>query len=206
MDDGNGASGFPAENAGSWVARMTLAAEETRALRTEIELTNRAGMRFTNTLVSAFEGLVFKGKSLGDVFKSLAMNLSSMVLKQAFAPLGGALQTMMGGLLKGGLGFAKGGVFQNGGVVPFANGGVISNPIAFPLAGGMTGIAGERGAEAIVPLARGRDGRLGIAASGGGAASITINIQTPDAESFRKSETQVAAMIARAAAMGQRNL
>ena len=68
------------------------------------------------------------------------------------------------------------------------------------------GLAGERGAEAIMPLARGPDGRLGVAAQGGGGVSITLNVTTPDAESFRRSEAQVATMVARAVALGQRNL
>lgn len=103
--------------------------------------------------------------------------------------------------------YAKGGVLQGGTPVPFANGGVISSPIAFPLAGGRTGIAGEAGSEAIMPLARGPDGRLGVVARGsGGGAPITINISTPDIEGFNRSQSQVAAMIARAAALGQRNL
>ncbi|MGL4395571.1 MAG: phage tail tape measure protein, partial [Hyphomicrobium sp.] len=71
---------------------------------------------------------------------------------------------------------------------------------------GRTGLMGERGAEAILPLTRGRDGRLGVAADGGGGGNITINIRTDDAESFRRSEAQVAAMVARAAAYGRRNL
>jgi phage-related minor tail protein len=94
-----------------------------------------------------------------------------------------------------------------GAPVPFARGGVISAPHAFPLGGGRTGIAGEAGPEAILPLARGPDGRLGVSASGSaGPANITINIATPDIESFRRSETQVAAQLARAVALGQRNL
>jgi phage-related minor tail protein len=68
------------------------------------------------------------------------------------------------------------------------------------------GIAGERGAEAILPLSRGPDGRLGVAAPRGAASmQITFNIATPDADSFRRSETQIAAMVARATALGQRN-
>jgi phage-related minor tail protein len=133
------------------------------------------------------------------------MNLSQTALRSAFAPLQSGIGSLFSGELAGARGFANGGVMQRGGVVPFAEGGVISSPIAFPLSGGLTGIAGERGAEAIMPLARGRDGRLGVVAQGA-AASITINISTPDAESFRKSETQVAAMIARASALGRRNL
>jgi phage-related minor tail protein len=83
---------------------------------------------------------------------------------------------------------------------------VIASPISFPLAGGATGLAGERGPEAIMPLTRGSDGRLGVAAAGGSGQHITINISTPDAASFNRSQTQIAAMIARAAAAGQRNL
>lgn len=174
--------------------------------RDSLDEATAAGRRFSGVLLTAFEGIAFKGKNVSDVFKSVALSLSQMVLKAATAPLEKGLGNLFSGLFQGGLGFAKGGVFQQGNVVPFAQGGVIASPIAFPLSRGMTGIAGERGAEAILPLARGRDGRLGVAASGGGSGGITINISTPDVESFRRSEGQVAAMIARAAAMGQRNL
>jgi phage-related minor tail protein len=112
----------------------------------------------------------------------------------------------MAGLVTG-VGFAHGGVIKQRLPVPFASGGVIASPVTFPLAGGQMGLAGERGAEAIMPLARGPDGRLGVAAQGAGrAVSITFNVTTPDAESFRRSEAQVAAMVARAVALGQRNL
>jgi hypothetical protein len=48
---------------------------------------------------------------------------------------------------------------------------------------------------------------LGAAAAGAAApANVTVNIQTPDAQSFRQSQSQVAAMMARAVARGQRNL
>ncbi len=117
-----------------------------------------------------------------------------------------AADSFFSGLFSGGFGFAKGSAFQHGLPVPFAQGGVISSPISFPLANGRLGIAGERGAEAILPLSRGPDGRLGIAARGAGGPMVTINVTTPDAESFRRSETQVAAMITRAVSLGQRNL
>lgn len=191
----------------AWAGSAERAAESTRVLRYEIDAAERAGRRFSSSLVGAFDGLIFKGKSLGDVFKSLALSLSQNVLKAAFAPLEKGIGSLVSSALSGGgFGFAKGGVFQRGGIVPFASGGVIASPIAFPLAGGATGIAGERGAEAIMPLTRGADGKLGVAAQAGGAQHITINISTPDAESFRKSQTQVAAMITRAAALGRRNL
>jgi phage-related minor tail protein len=68
------------------------------------------------------------------------------------------------------------------------------------------GIAGERGAEAIMPLSRGPDGRLGVAVPRSAGAQITFNVTATDAESFRRSESQISAMLARAAALGQRNL
>src|SRR4051795_8592449 len=51
-------------------------------------------------------------------------------------------------------------------------------------------------------------GRLGVSAAGAGArpVQVTVNIATPDADSFRRSEAQVAAALARAVARGQRGL
>jgi len=64
----------------------------------------------------------------------------------------------------------------------------------------------EAGPEAIMPLTRGADGRLGVATSGAAtAANITVQISTPDAESFRRSEAYLTGQIARAVARGQRN-
>jgi phage-related minor tail protein len=58
---------------------------------------------------------------------------------------------------------------------------------------------GEAGAEAVMPLAAAPDGWLGIAAAGAAALSVqvTVNIATQDAESFRRSEAQVTAALAR---------
>ena len=75
------------------------------------------------------------------------------------------------------------------------------------MGGGDVGMMGEAGSEAILPLQRGADGRLGVA-SGGAAApvQVTFNITTSDAGSFRKSEAQVTAMLARAVQRGGRGL
>ncbi|HKO57025.1 MAG TPA: phage tail tape measure protein, partial [Thermoanaerobaculia bacterium] len=56
-------------------------------------------------------------------------------------------------------------------------------------------------------LARGPDGRLGVRSGGGGRPlSVTVNVSTPDAESFRRSEAQVSAALARAVSRGQRGM
>ena len=69
-------------------------------------------------------------------------------------------------------GLAKGGVFSSEGMQTFANGGAFSNsivnsPTLFKFANGgttRTGLMGEAGPEAIMPLKRGADGKLGVAA------------------------------------------
>lgn len=86
----------------------------------------------------------------------------------------------------------------------FAAGGVIGTPSYFPMAGA-TGLAGEAGPEAIMPLQRAADGSLGVAAQGGGS-TIHVHIATPDLDGFRRSESYVTGQIARAVARGQRNL
>jgi phage-related minor tail protein len=70
---------------------------------------------------------------------------------------------------------------------------------------GGVGLAGEAGPEAIMPLKRGADGRLGVAGASGGN-SITVQIATSDLDSFRHSESYIAGQIARAVARGQRSL
>lgn len=179
---------------------------DTSALANELRQAASLGRQFSNALVGAFESIAIKGKNVGDVLRNLALRLSDIVLKAAMKPLEQGFGNLLGGLLSGGMGFAKGGVLRQGMPVPFAAGGVIQSPIAFPLAGGRLGIAGERGAEAIMPLSRGPDGRLGIASRGGAGVSVTFNVMAQDAQSFMRSETQIAAMLARAVSLGQRNL
>jgi phage-related minor tail protein len=181
---------------------------DTSQLQRDLREAAGLGRQFSSALIGAFEEIAIKGKSVGDVLKSLALRLSDIALKAAMKPLEQSFGTMLSGLLSGGLhglGFAKGGVIAQGAPVPFAKGGVVSSPVGFALAGGRMGLMGERGAEAIMPLARGPDGRLGVSARGGGM-NVTFNVTSPDAESFRRSETQLAAMLARAVSLGQRNL
>ena len=69
---------------------------------------------------------------------------------------------------------------------------------------GGTGLMGEAGPEAIMPLARGADGTLGV--RGGGGMNVTVNISTPDVQGFAQSQNQVAAMVSRALTRAQRNM
>lgn len=163
----------------------------------------------TSSLSRAFEGLVFDGKRLSEAFAGIGRSLSGAVLKQALAPVqasvgsavSGGLQAVLGGLSP----FANGGAFSAGRVAAFARGGIVDGPTHFPMRGGV-GLMGEAGPEAIVPLARGADGKLGVRGGGGGSVHVTMNISTPDAQSFQRSQSQVAAEMTRAMKRGRRNL
>lgn len=157
----------------------------------------------------AFDGLLFDGLKLSDALKSVAQTMVDTVYKIATKPIenavGSAVANGVNGLLSGVFPFEKGGSFSQGHVMPFAKGGVVSSPTHFPLRNGR-GLMGEAGPEAIMPLARGADGRLGVQ-SGGGArpVSVTVNVTTQDAKSFERSQSQIAAQMARALARGERN-
>jgi phage-related minor tail protein len=156
------------------------------------------GGRFAYDLTRAFTDAALKGRALSDVLKQLTFSLSRQTLEAALAPLTGALGNGLAGLL---------GAFGAVPIAKHARGGVIASPIAFPLGGQRVGLAGEAGPEAILPLARGRDGRLGVQAdSAPQALNITFNVTAQDAQSFRRSEGQIAAMLSRAVGRGQRNL
>ncbi|MEQ8951774.1 MAG: phage tail tape measure protein, partial [Parvibaculum sp.] len=123
-------------------------------------------------------------------------------VKTISGAVAGGIGNVVGGLVAS----ADGNAVADGRVLPFAKGGVVSSPMLFPLRGA-TGLAGEAGAEAILPLRRGADGRLGVAAEGRAApVNITFNVTAADADSFRRSESQIAAMLARTGARGRRNL
>lgn len=174
--------------------------------RHEMEQTSRIGRQFGNTLTRAFTDVAVRGRKLSDVVKGLALSLSKTALNAAINPIQKSLSQGLGNIFNQAFAFQRGGVLAQGTPVPFATGGVISGPMTFPLANGRMGLAGEAGAEAILPLARGSDGRLGVKAQGQGGVSITFNITSPDADSFRRSESQIAAMLNRTVNRGSRNL
>lgn len=160
-------------------------------------------------LKRAIDGLVFDGDTLAEAMRGVGTAMLNAAYNAAVTPvtdhvgsaLGNGLETIIQGLLP----FEKGGSFSQGRVTPFATGGVVSNPTYFPMRGG-TGLMGEAGPEAIMPLSRGTDGKLGVAASGASkSVNVTMNITTPDVEGFSRSQSQVAAQLSRALGRGSRN-
>ena len=186
----------------------TLGGADSALAQTEWRLRDleRSAQSFARTMGSAFSQSVTGARSFDSVLKSLYTRLSDLALKMAFKPLEQGLLSGLGNLFSG-IGGNATIAAASGGIKPFAAGGVIGTPTYFPLSSGGLGLAGEAGPEAILPLARGADGRLGVAASNSASSSrIVVNIATPDAQSFRHSEVYLTGQIARAVARGQRGL
>ena len=186
-----------------WTVRVDA---DTEPLRNQLDRVAVLGQRFGRTLTRSLEGAVLRGRNLGDVLKSLGQRLSQLALQAAFKPLEDGLGSLFTNLVSQGLPAIASAVGGGGVPVPFAAGGVVAAPTYFALSGGRTGVMGERGAEAILPLKRGPDGSLGVGAEAGNHTVITFNVAAPDAESFVRSETQIAAMLSRLVTRGGRNL
>lgn len=188
-------------------------AAATKQMREMDAESRRLSRSLGTSLRSAFDKAIFGGKGLGEVMRGLASDVVSKSLNAAITPvttgLGSALTGVLGsagGALASAIGFQNGGAFSSGRVRAFAKGGVVGGPTTFPMRGG-TGLMGEAGPEAILPLSRGADGRLGVRAERGqGTRPVVVNIHTRDAESFRRSRGQVSAQLARAVARGNDRL
>lgn len=189
-------------------------AAELARMRESMLLTSREVSTLSSSLSGglrrAFEGVVFDGGKLSDALKSVATTMVDTVYAVAMKPVeqavAGSLAQSLNGLMSGIAPFAMGGAFSQGKVMPFAKGGVVGSPTLFPMRNA-TGLMGEAGPEAIMPLRRGADGRLGVAADGGSgrAVNVTFNISTPNAASFQRSQSQMASQVARVLSRGNRN-
>lgn len=171
--------------------RTKAAAEE---VKRTYEQWKGLGEGIGNTLADTFIEGAKNGEKFATSMKKAAaqiveLTIRTLILKpliENMGRLGGSIGTGGG---EGGIGtalnsfltFADGGVMSNGRVQKFARGGVTSGPTYFPMANG-AGLMGEAGKEAIMPLRRLANGRLGVEAGGAGGGqtyapqiSIVIN-------------------------------
>lgn len=203
----------------SSIPRATEDAQKLGDALTKVDEVGKAlSVTLSTGLDTALKSAVKDGAKLSDVLRGLALDVSRSLASRFIGGLtdelsgavggamGGGFTNLVSGILGGLSGFAKGAAFDAGKVRAFANGGIVSGPTLFPMQGGTTGLMGEAGPEAILPLQRTADGRLGVAAGQGGPPSVTVNIMTQDADSFARSRTQIAATLARAVDRGRRNL
>lgn len=159
-------------------------------------------------LRSAIDGVVLDGDTLSQSLKTIGQSLVKAAYNAAVKPVtshvAGLFANGAQSLFGDALPFAKGGTFSQGRVTPFATGGIVDAPTYFPMRSG-TGLMGEAGPEAIMPLSRGPDGKLGVKSQSQSApVNVVMNISTPNAESFRRSQSQIAAQMSRALGRGQK--
>ena len=173
-------------------------ASDLSAIGTALDSIDISAAKVSRSLSKAFSDAIINGKSFQATLATIGTQLSAIGVQTATKAAVDGLGSLLGSALSG---------LGGGGVTAFAEGGIVAQPTFFGSGGGL-GLMGERGAEAILPLARGPDGTLGLAASGQGGrpVAVTVNISTPDVEGFQRSQTQVSAALARAVSRGSRGL
>ena len=105
-------------------------------------------------------------------FRNLA---NSMIADMARIAIQQTITKPFTNFITGLFGNANGNAFVDGKVQKYAYGGVVNKPTIFPMANGI-GLMGEAGAEAILPLRRGSNGKLGVQSTGGGIGNIVVNV------------------------------
>ena len=127
---------------------------------TEFVMTGKLNFKsFARSIIADMARMIIKAAILGPLFKFIA-------------PAGGTGWFSSKKVAEASSN-ALGNVYGQNGIVPFARGGIVDSPTLFPFANG-AGLMGEAGPEAIIPLKRGRDGKLGVA--GGGGTNIAVNV------------------------------
>lgn len=137
-----------------------------------------------SSMETAFMSMIDGTKSVKDAFRDMAAEIIKelyrvFVVQQLVGSFD--MKSRTGSGIVGAIGKifmptpnANGNAFNYGRVTPFANGGVVGSPTYFPMAGGKTGLMGEAGPEAIMPLKRDKNGRLGVSVEGG-SGSVVVN-------------------------------
>ncbi|WP_052731790.1 phage tail tape measure protein [Devosia geojensis] len=167
--------------------------DETTSISAEMARIGTLADGVARSLTNAFRGAIAEGRSFRSVLSQISAAFADIALRAALRPLGTLVEGVVSNLFT-----------ATNPAVPFAKGGVIASPTYFPLGQGL-GLAGEAGPEAILPLARGSDGRLGVAAGSGAAPiNVTFNVTATDARSFAASEAELSAMLLRAVRRGTR--
>ena len=157
----------------------------------------------------AFLSIVDGTKSVKDAFRDMARDIirrlyEILVVEQMVQSIAGSISggmSLFSGPAPGSSAsmLANGGVLSKGSLVPFANGGIVGGPMYFPMSGGRTGLMGEAGPEAIMPLKRGKNGKLGVESNGQGdniVVNQTFSFAANGDESVKKIIAQQAPKIA----------
>lgn len=161
----------------------------------------------SRNMQDAFANFLFDpfNTSMGGLLENFTMALRKMAAEAASAAIfdslkskssggGGGIDSAISGiasiLSSASTTAANGKVFNKGTIIPFATGGIFNIPTSFAMAGGRTGLMGEAGPEAIMPLARGSDGKLGIKTRGSQGHTIIVNVNGGSAPDVRRAAGQ----------------
>lgn len=110
------------------------------------------------------------GKELiGDFVEDFLKQMARIAMRRATADFAEVMLGQITDFASNFLPQAKGGAWHNG-VQFYANGAVFDQPTGFKHSGGL-GVLGEAGPEAVMPLKRGADGKLGV-----GTTPVTVNV------------------------------
>tara|TARA_R110000796_G_scaffold46044_3_gene111441 strand:+ start:132 stop:2555 length:2424 start_codon:yes stop_codon:yes gene_type:complete len=150
--------------------------EEANAQQQSIADTLQSSM--SDAFMSMEDGTKSFEEAMKDMARTVIKQLYDILVVQqlvgswnATSKTGSGLAGMIMGAFQ-----ADGGAWQGGSQIQaYANGGVVGGPTTFPMAGGKTGLMGEAGPEAIMPLKRGANGKLGVQMEGGGGDTIVVN-------------------------------
>lgn len=177
---------------GAWTEiSQNISGKLAKALTTPIDEGENALLRFKDVAYSVIQELAqsyltsFFTQKLTE--KSIGSRFKGAVEGAAVGSAGGwwgAAAGAIGGFFKN----AKGNVFYKGNVIPFANGGVVNRNTYFPMTNGRTGLMGERGAEAIMPLKRTSNGQLGVKAEAVPANVNIYNQASTEVETVRRPD------------------
>lgn len=162
-------------------ASSTISGNLTTGIADAIDGTKTFGAAMADTgklVIRALEEMLIKLYIIGPLMRSLQGSFNLFGGSEIGTTLQyGGLPGTAGSSLFGPLApSALGNVFAGGNIIPFARGGVVSRPVMFPMANGGVGLMGEAGPEAVMPLRRGSDGRLGVSLHGAGGSSSSGGI------------------------------
>ena len=123
-----------------------------------------------DSMGDSFMAMVDGTKSVKDAFREMASDIVRELYRVLVVQqMVNSAKAFLGGF------FADGGAFSGGSQIQaYADGGVVGSPTYFGMSGGKTGLMGEDGPEAILPLKRGANGKLGVQVEGNGGG-VTIN-------------------------------
>ena len=142
--------------------------EQNRVLQEAEQQRQQLVSSIESTLEDGFMSMIDGTKSVKDAFRDMARD----IIKELYRVL---VVKKLVASISGFFGFADGGAFSGGSQIQaYADGGVVGGPTFFPMSGGKTGLMGEAGPEAIMPLKRGANGKLGVQAEGSSGGDINI--------------------------------